>query len=140
MQCTKCNSDNTQRLTVVYEHGTQNINTTGHSAGVGDVAGSLGFGGVRTKTRGTSKTTMAQKASPPEKKPMKAGVILAIIGFFCFSGHGNMKIIAAVLMAVGAYNIYRAISYNSNKWPELYRYWSNSWLCNKCGTIYHQEV
>jgi hypothetical protein len=138
MQCTKCNSENTQRLEVVFEHGTQNISTTSHSAGAG-IGGSFGIGGVRTSTSGTSQSTLAGKASPPAKKSLKAGVILVIIGLVLLNANSvGMKIFGLFGIAGGGYLIYSAVTYNSNVWPGLYKYWRESWLCNKCGTIYHQ--
>jgi hypothetical protein len=138
MQCSKCSSDNTQRLEVVYESGTQNINTRSNSVGVG-FSGKLGVGGATTKTQGTSQTTIAQKASPPSKKPFKLGIAAAIFGMF-FLGSGSLGAVAfgVAIIAGGGYMIYSAMTYNKTEWPPLYKYWQESWLCNKCGSIYHQ--
>ena len=136
MQCDKCNSDNTQRLEVVFENGTSNINTRSHSAGAG-IGGSFGVGGVTTKTSGVSQTMQGEKAAPPSKKPFKWAVISIIAGWLFLSGSGGMLAIGALLIATGAYFIYAAFNYNKNDWPPLYKYWQECWLCNKCGTIYH---
>ena len=137
MQCTKCNSENTQRLEVVFEHGTQNISTTSHSAGAG-IGGSFGVGGVRTSTSGTQQSTLAGKAAPPAKQKFMWAIIVAIVGFFFLNGGMEAKAFGALLIAAGGYFTYAAIQFNSQKWPGLYQYWKDSWLCNKCGTIYHQ--
>jgi hypothetical protein len=138
MQCSKCNSENTQRLEVVYEGGTQTISTTSHSAGAG-IGGTLGIGGVRTTTNGTSQSTLASKASPPAKQKFSWSIILALIGFFVFTEKGiGMKLFGILLMGAGGYFTYIAIQFNSQKWPSLYQHWKESWLCNKCGNIYHQ--
>lgn len=138
MQCDKCGSDNTQRLEVVFENGTSNINTRSHSAGVG-VGGTFGVGGVTTKTTGTSQTTLGGKAAPPPKKSYKWAIISILFGLIFWNANGDMSamILGGLLMAAGAYFIYVAASYNKNKWPILYRYWQESWLCHKCGNIYH---
>lgn len=137
MQCTKCNSENTQRLEVVFDHGTQNISTTSHSAGAG-VGGAFGVGGVRTSTSGTQQSTLASKAAPPAKQKFTWAIVMAIVGFFFLNGGMEAKIFGAILIAVGGFVTYAAIQFNSQKWPRLYQYWKESWLCNKCGTIYHQ--
>jgi hypothetical protein len=137
MQCTKCNSENTQRLEVVFDHGTQSISTTSHSAGAG-IGGSLGVGGVRTSTSGTSQSTLAAKAAPPEKKTLMWPIVAVIVGVFFFGGGLGAKIFGALLVAGGGLLTYGAIKFNSEEWPRLYQYWKESWLCNKCGTIYHQ--
>lgn len=137
MQCTKCNSENTQRLEVVYEGGTQNISTTSHSAGAG-IGGGFGIGGVTTSTSGTSRTTLANKAAPPEKQKYLWAIIIMIVGLFFFNGGFGAKLFGLLLVGGGGYCTYKAIQFNAQKWPSLYQYWENSWLCHKCGTIYHQ--
>ena len=138
MQCTKCNSENTQRLEVVYEGGTQNISTTSHSAGAG-IGGGFGIGGVRTSTSGTAQSTLAGKASPPRKKKFLWFVVIAIVGvMFINTKNASSTLTGLALIAAGGYFAYSAIQFNSQKWPGLYQYWKDSWLCNKCGTIYHQ--
>jgi len=139
MQCSKCNSENTQRLEVIYEGGTQNISTTSHSAGAG-IGGTFGIGGVRTSTSGTSQSTLAAKASPPVKKRIFESILTAVMGFFVFIGSGlGMKIFGFLLIGAGVYLTYVAIQFNAQKWPGLYQYWKESWLCNKCGHIFHHH-
>ena len=46
MQCPKCQSDNTQRLQVVYGGGTQNISTSSSSVIVGGVGSGMGGGTI----------------------------------------------------------------------------------------------
>lgn len=133
MQCTKCNSDNTQRLEVVFENGTQNINTNSHSAGAG-YGGSFGVGGITTKTSGISQSLVGSKAAPPMRKSYKWAIIGALISTM-FMGQ---ILIGGSMFAACAYLGYRAFTYNNTEWPPLHQLWQESWLCNKCGTIYHQ--
>ena len=137
MQCTKCNSENTQRLQVVYDNGTQNINTISHSAGAG-IGGAFGVGGARTSTNGISQSTLAHKASPPAKHSMKWAIISIVIGLFCLGGSTGSVAFGICLIVIGGYFSFTAVQFNSNNWPGLYQFWKESWLCNKCGTIYHQ--
>jgi hypothetical protein len=134
MQCNKCNSDNTQRLEVIFQDGTQNINTKSTTIG-GFGSRSLGIGGATTSTRGTSTTILAQKASPPRKASLGLP-ILAIISGFIFLGN-SLPIWGILMLGVGFYFGYKAIQFNSNKWPKLHQHWQDSWMCHKCGNIYH---
>jgi len=136
MLCNKCNSDNTQRLQVAFENGTQNINTRSHSAGAG-IGGSFGIGGVTTKTSGTSQTVLGEKAAPPMKKSYKGSVISIFLGLLFLNGSGAMLAIGALLMVGGGYFVYAAANYNKTDWPPLYKHWEESWLCLKCGNVYH---
>lgn len=138
MQCTKCGSDNTQRLEVVYEGGTQSISTTSHSAGAG-IGGGFGIGGIRTSTSGKSQSALAIKATPPPKKKIFWFIIAVIVGFMLLGAEdtGN-NILGLVSISAGGFAAYAAIKFNSTQWPDLFQYWKESWLCQKCGTIYHQ--
>lgn len=135
MQCSKCGSDNTQRLEVIFDGGTQNIDTSSKTAGAG-FGGALGLGGAVTKTKGTSQTALAQKAAPPAKRPLQWVIIGFLLGFLLL---GNGAIVVGVaLLAITGFLGYKAYQYNSQEWPGLYKHWKDCWMCHKCGDIYHQ--
>jgi len=134
MQCEKCGSDNTQRLQMTYEGGTQDINVKSHTAGIGSLSGALGLSGSITKSKGTSQSFLAQKVAPPQRRSLKGALIAIVAGLFFL---GSSAIIGFILIAIGCYFGYTAIQFNSKKWPELFKHWTESWICNKCGHIYH---
>jgi hypothetical protein len=136
MQCDKCGSENTQRLEVAFESGTNDINTKSHTAGVASITGALGIGGSVTKTSGISQSVLAQKVSPPLKKSYKWPSISVIVGLLCFSSTSIFPI-GILLVAVGGLLITKAAKFNNNVWPAQYQYWQESWVCHKCGNIYH---
>lgn len=140
MQCTTCNSDNVQKLSVVYEQGTQNIKTTGRTrgGGVGFGGGGLGagLGLARTTTKGTSQSIAAQKAAPPEKKKIAIPIML-IIGGLIAMGAIHM-IVGLIMLAIGGFLFWKFSQYNKQNYPPLYSEWQNSWLCNKCGAVFVQ--
>jgi len=136
MQCPKCNSDNTQRLEVVYHGGTQDINTTGATVGGAHGGGIFGLGGAVTKTTGQSQSILAQKAAPPSKKPYKWGSIFLLVGTVLLSGPTGILLTGIGFIALGGYMVYSAYQFNSKEWPTLHQCWLDSWLCNKCGTTY----
>lgn len=133
MQCPKCGSENTQKLKVIFENGTKEINTTGYTAGTG-IGSVLGIGGAATKTTGTSQSLMGQRTAPPVKKSFKWAAISMIVGILM---HSSIWL-CLVLVLGGAAFASIAWKYNTNEWPELYRRWLDSWHCNKCGDIYLQ--
>lgn len=137
MICPKCNSENTQRLEVVYDNGTNDINTQSHSSIFGFGRGGLGFGLGKTKTKGTSQSGLAQKSAPPAKKKIKLQIIIILIGSW-FLMHPTIKfaVFGTILVASGAFLIYKKINYNKQTLPGLYQEWVNSWLCTKCGSVY----
>lgn len=139
MKCKKCDSDNIQSLSVIYESGTQKINTTSRTSGggVGFGGGGLGagLGAGRTKTSGTQQSHLAEKAAPPKKKSFAASVIIILIGVV--AAYFELPIIILLLaITIGGFLGYRAWKYNKEEFPPKYQTWLNSWHCNKCGTIF----
>lgn len=145
MKCPKCQSENTQRLEVVYENGTTNIDTHSKTVGGGLAGSSLGGAAAYTNTTGTSQTRMAEKASPPAKKNT-AQAVGAAIGFsfpaYLFLSDGSFMWggIFLLLIAGSIWLAKEWIAYNSNVWPSLYDNWSKSWICHKCGNIFQAEL
>ena len=137
MQCPKCDSPNVQRLEVIYESGTYDINTetVGMIGGGGfsGVAGSLLGGAVATsKTTGTQQSMLAQKVAPPPKKKLSGLLILvAIIGAIAYF------IPTIIVLLIKKKNN----MWNKTEWPALHKQWLQSWYCNKCGNIWtHKEI
>jgi hypothetical protein len=139
MQCNQCGSDHTQRLEVAHDAGTQGISATSRTAEIGSISGALGLSGSVTTTSGISRSVLAQKAAPPEKRSLTAVLLLALIGFLCLRGNIWVVTLGLAMMAVGIYGLYNSIRFNSEYWPKLYQRWLNSWMCLKCGNIYHKQ-
>jgi len=141
MQCTTCQSDNVQKLSLVYEQGTQNIRTSSHTTGggVGFGRGGLGVGGgsATTTTTGRSQSIAAQRAAPPDKKKIGIPFTIAGAGLAIALIWGAIPIFL-IALAVGGFLFWKFSQYNKNVYPPLYAEWQRSWLCNKCGTIYQQ--
>lgn len=142
MKCPKCESENTQRLEVAFHSGTQNISTTSNTAGVGFSGGRIGVAGGVTTTSGQTQSTLAAACAPPAKKPAgKRGVLIFGSVLIAICGL-NIHWIFFVFSLVGIGFMWRAwlsnSKYNTEVWPELYKHWSESWVCHKCGGIYHQ--
>jgi hypothetical protein len=137
MQCPKCHSENTQRLEVVYQSGTHNISTNSETVGA-SYSGRIGAGAAHTETSGTSQSMLAGKASPPPKQTMGFAIVMVIVGVLCLQGGVMWKLIGLLVGGGGIYFIHLARQFNSQVWPELYQTWLESWMCHKCGTIYHQ--
>jgi hypothetical protein len=133
MECPKCKSDNTQRLEVIYENGTQDINTTSRTVG-GGYGGGVGAGGATTRTTGQAQSKQAQKAAPPKQASFGLSVGLVIVSIFLFVfGVWYIALIGFGLAFVFGKKPYE---YNKNVHPAKYREWQNKWMCHKCGEIY----
>jgi hypothetical protein len=139
MQCNQCGSDHTQRLQMVFEGGTHAISSISHTTDIGSLSGALGISDSVTRTSGVSRSVLVQKMAPPEKRNLSAVFLLTLIGFLCLRGSTGFIMGGLAMMAVGLYGLYNSIRFNRESWPRLYQRWLNSWLCHKCGNVYHQQ-
>jgi len=139
MNCPSCQTDNTQRLQIIYEGGTHNISLTSQSVGMaGGSNEGTGAGLVTTSTSGTSISQLAQKCAPPPKKSQSWPITLGTIGVFMFLFSNGLHIMFSAfgLIGLALFLAKRNRAYNTTVWPPLYATWQRSWHCNRCGTIY----
>lgn len=136
MHCTQCNSENTQRLSVIYQSGTQHISTTSRTYGGGGGSG-FGVGAATTSTSGTAQSYLATKAAPPPKKSYKWIPLLVFIAVVIMVYTGNI-LLFGIIAGIAAFLFYKAFRYNKDVYPGLRAIWLKSWHCNKCGTIYSE--
>lgn len=145
MDCPHCGSTSCQRLEVVYDSGTRDVNMTGHTSGmaVGLVGGhaAFGLGSATTNTEGTSRTRLAARAAPPQVRPVRGWFIAAFVFFviFCFLSDWAPWFWTAAPLAVLAlciYMIVRAAWWNSKKLPSEQRKWRREWMCHSCGQTF----
>lgn len=140
--CPSCQSDNIQRLSVIYEGGLSDINTKTKGTALGFGRGGIGVGVGASKTTGTSQTAASQRAAPPAKKRYLKP-LLAIFGLFIvisiFMGTKSNLVANAlgfVWLAASAGWVYFAFQYNSKTWPPLKAAWDDSYLCNRCNEMF----
>jgi F0F1-type ATP synthase membrane subunit c/vacuolar-type H+-ATPase subunit K len=138
--CPKCQSDNIQRLSVIFEGGLSDINTKTHGTGVGVGRGGLGVGFGSAKTSGTAQTAASKRASPPAKKEY----LKPIFGIFVLCVLVTLvglpqELFIFTWLAISGWWAYTANKYNSETWPPLFETWSNSYLCNRCNEIFTIE-
>lgn len=139
MQCAQCHSDNVQKLSVIYQSGTQTINTTSRTFGSGvgfGGGGLLGVGSASTRTTGQQQSHLAGIAAPPKKRSYSAPVIIITMSIISMMAGWMSGAFFLLPLALSAFLVYRAFAYNKNQWPPKYQHWSKSWHCNKCGVIY----
>lgn len=143
MKCSKCHSPNIQKLKIIYETGTREFEST-----------SVGYKGAFASSSGVSQSKLARIATPPARRSMTISWgILVFMGFVDYCGmgthdtHGNswgliskFLIFTSPIIAGCVYQIYKASQYNNSAWPNLYKKWSDSWMCRKCGNVYHDPT
>ncbi|SKA19131.1 hypothetical protein SAMN02745119_03064 [Trichlorobacter thiogenes] len=138
--CPACKSENIQRLSVIYEAGLSEINTTSSTSGIGGSCGSFGGGVASTSTTGISQTAASQRATPPEKqsylKPLLAIYILHIVAQVFGPKFWGGHLFTYAWMAVSVLWVCFAFQYNKKTWPPLKAAWDDSYMCNRCNKIF----
>jgi hypothetical protein len=140
LQCTSCGGADIQRLSLVYQSGTSDIQTTtrGSSTGIGFAGGGrLGVGTAVSshKTRGTQMTELAKRAAPPAKSMAFGWVAIGIIAAIILSAL-NSGFLAVLALAGCGFLAYRGFTHNANVYPGLKSAWEQSWLCHRCGDTF----
>jgi hypothetical protein len=156
MKCGICESDNVQKLSVIYQNGTSkttgNIHSSHTGGGLGLGSGGFGgFGGIGSSNSRVSTTTssdLAMRCAPPEKYNFKAPGLMALFAaaaIFLFDGLARMEMTGiaslAIIGAIGGavYLGYTGVKFNREKYPVLMQAWSKKWHCNKCGEIFERQ-
>jgi hypothetical protein len=82
---------------------------------------------------------MAAKSAPPAKAKWGKYLILLILSLGLLTADPAALKLVGFLGVVGfGYLMSNSIKFNGSEYPRLYRIWTESWVCNKCGNFYHQ--
>lgn len=138
MNCPTCQSDNTQRLQIIHQAGTQYSTSTSSSTVTSLGPSSAGPSQISTTTIGRSSTLLADKCAPPAQRSTTWAVTLisAGVSVYLFSKTPWISLCAAVTAVAGIVVLIRCRRYNNVAWPPLYQVWLRQWHCNRCGHVY----
>ncbi len=145
LNCPKCQSEQTQKVSIAYQSGVTNVNTITSSSGV--ILGGAGFnvGLGKGKTTGTMKTQLSQSISPPRKysykELFKRGFVFLIVSSIVITllNIRNLYVSYFITFAIffWMYKKYKdASTYNNNTFPRLLAQWNKNFICLRCGTIF----
>jgi hypothetical protein len=144
MNCAQCQSENTQRIELIYEQGTSEIHTRSSSIGSAvSFGGGFSVGSGVTTTRGTQQSRLAKKMAPPGRAPtilaLIAALILGGLAFLAANTPGTLATFICVACFLGAaiciaYSVYWEKSVREPKLDG----WRKTWHCNRCGAVYYE--
>ncbi|MBD2628942.1 hypothetical protein [Trichormus variabilis] len=134
--CPKCQSDNSRKLSLIYQENVTHSTST--------VRGSIGSKSAAAYKNETNATSLGKIAAPPEKP--KSNIILIFktifitwIGIIVFTIFKALVLIELLIFLVFPIYLFWALRKNilySRKYPKLYKKWDNSFMCQRCGTIF----
>lgn len=79
--CPKCQNEHVQKISIIVEQGTTEINTESSSAGVGVGFGGVAVGGGKTVTSGTAQSQLAKQFS--EELYAESNALQGIFALIC---------------------------------------------------------
>jgi hypothetical protein len=134
--CPKCQSNNSRKLSLIYQENVTHSTST--------VRGSIGSKSAAAYKNQTNTTSLGKIAAPPEKP--KSNIILIFktifitwIGIIVFTIFKALVLIELLIFLVFPIYLFWALRKNilySRKYPKLYKKWDNSFMCQRCGTIF----
>ncbi len=145
--CPRCGSEQVQSLSLVHSGGVTASRTIAGGialTGGGDV-GLLSGSGVTS-----SQSALAQRAAPPQMKPvgglMGLGVLLLILPIWIGSvaeGAEGVLVGGAIGIALCAFCMYLAVvgpdAYNRKELPRELARWKRSFMCGRCGAFFEVD-
>lgn len=146
--CTKCNSEDVRRLSIIHSDGLSNIDTTTSGSSISGGDGGLRAGSGTAKTTGTMQTDQSRKAAPPQKYSYFGIIVIWIIGTLLLmwflgwlglavSGTGMQgQIFRYGSLIFLAWLLYKTCMHNWKFYPSLKAKWDNSFMCLRCGEIF----
>lgn len=143
LNCPSCHSENTQKLSAVYESGLSNIAAQTHGVGIGLGRRGLSVGAGAASTSGTSQTVVSQRAAPPQKKGflkpllkiLGVSVVAALVVSSLHIPFLGIVVDLAWFAGSGAW-VYHALRYNATTWVMLTEEWQKSFLCHRCNHVF----
>ena len=139
LNCPKCNSESTQKLSAIVDSGTSHSQSVSVGSYGGTVGGAAQFGTTSSTTNTTTQSVLAKKLAAPRKK----ATILLLVGFgflalIAWGMFGKfIGIIPAGAIGYFAWLKYQKnCAYNANEFPSLLENWNRSFYCHRCENIF----
>src|SRR5260370_41800904 len=151
LRCPKCNSTDLKKVSLAYEEGL--FRSEGRTR-LGAVA--VGGGGPdlvvgRATTRGTEKSTLSKKLTPPVKWSYPKVIGWSVLVFVCVGwlvfyvnacktnattvSSTPLTLFALVSGAFFALLLFLAWRHNHSAYAQEYARWDRTFICSRCGTV-----
>jgi len=135
LDCASCNSDNTQKLSLIVHSGT--MENKSQTTGLGIASGGLGVGIGSTK--GTSTSKLAKQYEEPEKMPVIRGFI-AIMFFSLIAALFFGSSAIQIGFYIGIVAVIFSIFHNVKLYPKEHAEWDAKYICLKCSTVFDPKA
>lgn len=124
--CPHCKSDNIQKVSLAYAHGTKAT----ASSTFGVLGGAIGFG----STSGIEQSVAAGNLEPPQSGNPILFLVLLLIAAICFFA-GSIPWMIAFL--VGATIVGVKLHKQNKAYPDAIASWQKLYVCQRCATIFN---
>lgn len=143
--CPRCQSEQTQKVSIAYQSGISKINTSTTQGGVlvGNAGLNAGIG--EGETSGVMQTEFSKSIAPPKEQPYTFSFFISAIVFgpilvflTIFKIDNSVTIFLDFLLAIAAmiWAIKGIHKHNKIQYPPLMERWQRQFICLRCGTIF----
>lgn len=129
--CPRCESEHTQKFSLIYRNGTAQVTLASAAGSIGNSDNRVGT----TATSGTTQSQLAAECAPPARLPFLVPLIAFLIGGCVLSLMVGAWANAVVLIGAFAYVVYAIKHYFSTHAAQM-RHWEAKFLCLRCGTAF----
>ena len=156
LRCPKCNSTDLKKVSLAYEEGLfrSEGRTRLRAVAVGSGGPDLVVG--RATTRGTEKSALSKKLTPPAKWSYLKIIGWSGLVFLCASclvfyvntvttnattvSSAPLTFFALISGAIFALLLFLAWRHNHSIYKTQYAQWDKSFICERCGTVSQQVL
>lgn len=141
LNCPKCSSEQTQKITAIVSSGTTHSVGLTSSVGVGSVGGKMAVGSSTGTTRSTSTSELAKKLAAPVKKSdsliLPLVLILGIFGWIPIAMMGFLGYLVSGGLGYWLFTHLKkksdaAKQYNTEVFPVEFSNWERGFYCHRC--------
>ena len=133
--CPTCGSSSTISVPILFAQGISDLSALGVGIDFGAqiILGAAFIGGQQ-------QSLLSRLLSPPTKATLVTPLFVGIaIWLFLSLTITGSTVGAIVGIAIAALLLGYSVMYNSRTWPALFDRWSDSLLCQKCGTVFTHD-
>lgn len=144
--CPGCQSEETRKVSLLFEQGVSTGTTTSSTVGTGFNSG--GFIASTSSTH-SSQTALAQRLAPPPQKKERWGFFLFFGGILSLCIYGVVEVPAlrtlemgAVLLLLGLIcvalilHLKKTMHHNKTAWRVAWNEWNSQYLCLRCNQVF----
>jgi len=139
LACPVCGSENTQKVSLIYESGTSSTNSSSLGIGISGHHKAIGVANTSSNTQ----SDLAKRCAPPKKRGTTEQGVWTLLGIIpaigiatVFNSDALGIAVWTLLFAALLASTRSAARYNRDIYPRRYDAWAKRMLCLRCDNMF----